>query len=103
MKLFLLSATLMIGQATLAQTIRPSDSLVSPANVALKGPLGQALELSEHGRLRELPVWNNGTLITMFTPEARSKNTTTDWYGEHAGKWMYATTLAVLRSHGARL
>lgn len=77
---------------------QPSDSLVSPANVSLKGLLGQALQLSEQGRLKSLPTWNNGTLITMFTPEARSKNTTTDWYGEHAGKWMYATSLAALRT-----
>lgn len=79
----------------IAQT---SDSLVSPSSVALKGVLGQALELSEHGRLRSLPEWNDGTLINMFTPEARSQNTTTDWYGEHAGKWMYATALAVART-----
>jgi uncharacterized protein len=75
-----------------------SDSLVSPGDVALKGVLGKALELSEAGRLRSLPTWHEGTLITMFTPEARSKNTTTDWYGEHAGKWMYATALATVRT-----
>lgn len=76
----------------------PSDSLISPANVALKGLLGKALDLSEHGRLRSLPTWNDGALITMFTREARSKNVTTDWYGEHAGKWMYATALAAVRT-----
>ncbi|HWB91198.1 MAG TPA: beta-L-arabinofuranosidase domain-containing protein [Puia sp.] len=86
---------LLVGGPAAAQI---SDSLVSPSSVTLKGVLGQALELSEHGRLRSLPTWNNGTLINMFTPEARSRNTTTDWYGEHAGKWMYATALAVART-----
>jgi DUF1680 family protein len=79
-----------IGQMT--------DSLVSPGDVALKGVLGKALELSEAGRLRSLPTWRDATLITMFTPEARARNTTTDWYGEHAGKWMYATALAAVRT-----
>ncbi|MBS1607124.1 MAG: glycoside hydrolase family 127 protein [Bacteroidetes bacterium] len=103
MKIFLLAAAMTLLQASgftqpsdgAAQTV---DSLMSPSNVALKGLLGKALDLSEHGRLRSLPGWNNGALITMFTPEARSRNITTDWYGEHAGKWMYATALATIRT-----
>src|ERR1700753_3960776 len=95
MRKLLFFALLPIFSTSFAQM---SDSLVSPASVALKGVFGEALELSEHGRLRSLPSWNNGTLITMFTPEARSRNTTTDWYGEHAGKWMYATALAAVRT-----
>ncbi|HEY4206377.1 MAG TPA: beta-L-arabinofuranosidase domain-containing protein [Puia sp.] len=81
-----------------ARESQPSDSLISPANVMLKGLLGEALTLSEQGRLKTLPTWHDGTLITMFSPEARSRNTTTDWYGEHAGKWMYATALAAVRT-----
>ncbi|MBS1662189.1 MAG: glycoside hydrolase family 127 protein [Bacteroidetes bacterium] len=77
---------------------RVSDSLMSPSDVSLKGVLGQALQLSEQGRIRTLPVWNNGALITLLSPEARNRNTTTDWYGEHAGKWMYAASLAALRT-----
>ncbi len=94
-KVFFSAAVLLLLTNAIAQ---PSDSLISPSNVSLKGILGKALELSEHGRLRSLPTWNNGTLITMFTAEARSRNVTTDWYGEHAGKWMYATALAAVRT-----
>jgi hypothetical protein len=38
-----------------------------------------------------LPIWNNGQLIRMFSDEYRNKNKTNDWYGEHAGKWLYST------------
>lgn len=74
------------------------DSLLDPANVSVKGLLGQAISISERGRLRTLPGWNNGVLITMFSTEARNKNKTTDWYGEHAGKWLYSAALAVART-----
>jgi len=98
----LLIIGLLVSSGAYAQSsagyARPSDSLVDPGAVSMKGVLGQALELSEHGRLRSLPGWDNGALIDLFTSEARSRNTTTDWYGEHAGKWMYAAALAVART-----
>lgn len=78
--------------------VRPSDEFLKPSGVSLKGLLGASLDLSEHGRLRTLPHWNNGTLITMFSREAREKNSTTDWYGEHAGKWLYTASMAVDRT-----
>ncbi|HEY4110601.1 glycoside hydrolase family 127 protein [Puia sp.] len=93
--IFLGAAALVLQVSGMGQM---SDSLVSPGDVALKGLIGKALDLSEAGRLRSLPSWHEGALITMFSPEARSRNTTTDWYGEHAGKWMYATTLAAVRT-----
>jgi len=80
------------------ETVLPSDSFLSPADVAIKGVLGKAIDLSERGRLRTLPGWDNGALITMFSTEARNKNTSTDWYGEHAGKWLYSAALAVTRT-----
>ncbi|MES1249616.1 MAG: beta-L-arabinofuranosidase domain-containing protein, partial [Chitinophaga rupis] len=76
----------------------PSDSLLSPADIRVKGMLGKAIDLSEHGRLRSLPEWNNGELITLFSTAARNKNNTTDWYGEHAGKWLYSAALAATRT-----
>jgi len=80
------------------EMVQPADSFLSPSNVRISGMLGEAISLSEHGRLRTLPGWNNGTLITMFSKEARNKNSTTDWYGEHAGKWLYAAALAATRT-----
>lgn len=75
-----------------------SDLFPGAAQVSVKGLLGNSIRLSENGRLRTLPQWNNGTLITMFSTEARNQNNTTDWYGEHAGKWLYTTALAVART-----
>ncbi|MBS1566259.1 MAG: glycoside hydrolase family 127 protein, partial [Bacteroidetes bacterium] len=78
--------------------VQPVDHFLNPSAVAVHGMLGQAIGLGEQGRLRTLPAWNNGTLITMFSTEARNKNNTTDWYGEHAGKWLYSAALAVKRT-----
>ena len=80
------------------ERVPPSDSFLSPSDILIKGMLGQAISLSEHGRLRTLPGWNNGALITMFSRESRNKNNTTDWYGEHAGKWLYTAALAAKRT-----
>jgi DUF1680 family protein len=81
-----------------ASKVPASDNFLNPSDVRVKGLLGQAISLAEQGRLRSLPEWNNGILVKMFTAEARSRNTTTDWYGEHAGKWMYSAALAATRS-----
>lgn len=78
--------------------VQPTDHFLNPSAVAVHGMLGQAIRLGEQGRLRTLPSWNNGTLITMFSTEARNKNNTTDWYGEHAGKWLYSAALAAKRT-----
>jgi uncharacterized protein len=78
--------------------VHAQNAFISPSSVSIKGVLGDAISLSENGRMRSLPEWSNGRLIKMFSPEARLKNNTTDWYGEHAGKWMYSTALAVKRT-----
>src|SRR5690606_7566101 len=65
-----------------------------PASVSVKGILGQAIAASKAGRLAQLPSWNNGELITMFSHEAKSNHHKTDWRGEHGGKWLYAAAMA---------
>jgi uncharacterized protein len=80
-------------------TIQPTDRFLSPSDVRIKGLLGQAINQSENGRLLSLPTWNDGALIKMFSVEARSKNNTTDWFGEHGGKWLYAAALAAKRTN----
>lgn len=72
--------------------------LLSPESVSIKGFLGDAVQISEKGRLVSLPEWNDGQLIKMFSPESRLQSTTNDWYGEHAGKWMYTAALAANRT-----
>jgi len=78
--------------------VKASDVFISPSNVAVKGLLGESISLAEKGRLRVLPEWNNSQLIKMFSVEERKKNTTTDWYGEHGGKWLYTAALAAHRT-----
>lgn len=70
----------------------------SPSSVFVGGLLGEAILNSEESRLRNLPDWNNGELIRIFSPESRALNKKKDWYGEHAGKWLYSMALSVNRS-----
>jgi uncharacterized protein len=79
-------------------TVKTSDQFINPSNIAVKGLLGESIKLAEKGRLRALPSWNNGQLIKMFSVEERKKNTTTDWYGEHGGKWLYTAAIAAQRT-----
>ena len=83
--------------------VKASDNFASPSTVAVKGLLGQSIALGEKGRIRVLPSWNNGQLIKMFSVEERTKNTTTDWYGEHGGKWLYTAALAAQRTGDTEL
>ncbi len=80
-----------------------ANDFIDPSHVVVKGELGRAISISEHGRLRSLPTWNDSALIKMFTEEAKVNNKKQDWYGEHAGKWLYATTLAVKRTNNEDL
>ena len=73
------------------------------SEVTIGGLIGKALDASEKGRLSVLPGWNNGELIKIFSPQSRSTNKKTDWYGEHAGKWLYATAMAVSRTNDPEL
>ena len=84
-------------------SVQPKDYFVNPSQVSVNGILGKSIALSENGRLLMLPDWNNGELIKMFSQESRNKNNTTDWYGEHAGKWLYTATLAANRTGNKEL
>lgn len=81
----------------------PQNEYISPSDIIVKGLLGEEIQSSEKGRLLLLPDWNDGQLIKMFSEEYRAKNKTNDWYGEHAGKWLYSTTLAVKRTDNPEL
>jgi DUF1680 family protein len=75
--------------------ITPAMELPDPAAIKVGGVLGDAITASRHGRLLSLPQWNDGELITMFSPDIRDHHDKTDWYGEHGGKWLYTTAMAV--------
>ena len=71
---------------------------LDPQDVSVNGILGEALTAARKGRLTSLPTWNNGQLINIFSKEVRDQHDKMDWYGEHAGKWMYSTAIAVRQS-----
>jgi hypothetical protein len=69
----------------------------------LGGLLGQALEASRRGRLLHFISDETSSAITIFDPAHRDQNLEGDWYGEHAGKWLYAAAKAAARSGDAVL
>lgn len=94
---------LVMCQCVFGQNNSFPNTYLSPSGVSVKGLLGQEIQSSEEGRLHLLPTWNAGQLIKMFSEEYRANNKTNDWYGEHAGKWLYSTTLAVERTGNLEL
>ncbi len=93
------------GMLNAQTSVIPSGKIGYAAlnTVVVGGLLGDELEKSEMGRLMSLPGWNDGELITMFSRESRANHSKTDWYGEHAGKWLYATALAANRTGDTKL
>lgn len=76
---------------------------LDPADVVIHGTLGEAQDAARKGRLTQLPVWSDGQLIRIFSKEVRDQHDKMDWYGEHAGKWMYTTASAVRQSRNKEL
>lgn len=71
--------------------------------VRLGGLLGKALEANRRGRLSHFIVDETSPAIAIFDPVHTAHNQEGDWYGEHAGKWLYATAKAAGRSQDASL
>jgi uncharacterized protein len=69
----------------------------------LHGLLGEALDANLHGRLSHFIVDEHSPAIDIFAPVHRQQNREGDWYGEHAGKWLYAAAKAAARSGDAAL
>lgn len=72
-------------------------------SVQLEGLLGEALAANARGRLSHFIVDEHSPAIALFAPEQRAQNTEGDWYGEHAGKWLYAAAKAVARTGAPQL
>ena len=62
--------------------------------VRLGGLLGKALAANRTGRLMHFVTDENSPAIALFSPRQAGKNLEGDWYGEHAGKWLYAAAKA---------
>jgi len=77
--------------------------LAEPQQVVLRGLLGEAVYANYQGRLKHFIKGVDSDPIAMFGPEAMAKNFGSSWYGEHAGKWMYAASRAAARTRDADL
>jgi uncharacterized protein len=71
--------------------------------VQLSGLLGEALEANYRGRLSRFITGPESPAIALFDPARAQRNVAGDWYGEHAGKWLYAASRAVTRTGDAAL
>ncbi|NZA26320.1 glycoside hydrolase family 127 protein [Luteimonas sp. SJ-92] len=78
--------------------VSPRAVAPAPADVVLEGPLGAALEANLRGRLSRFIVDERSPAIAIFGPAQVACNHEGDWYGEHAGKWLYAAAKAAARS-----
>ncbi|TDR42441.1 hypothetical protein DFR29_10824 [Tahibacter aquaticus] len=67
------------------------------------GLLGAALEANLRGRLSHFIAGPDSPAIVLFGAAHRENNHEGDWYGEHAGKWLYAAAKACARSNDAVL
>lgn len=75
----------------------------APAAVHLNGLLGEALAANLTGRLSHFIVDGASEPIALFAQSHKCCNEEGDWYGEHAGKWLYAAARAANRSADATL
>ncbi|MET0654039.1 MAG: beta-L-arabinofuranosidase domain-containing protein [Pseudoxanthomonas sp.] len=74
-----------------------------PVQVRLGGLLGQALAANQSGRLSHFIVDEHSPAIAIFDPQLAAKNVEGDWYGEHAGKWLYAAAKSAARDSDPQL
>ena len=74
-----------------------------PGAVRMGGILGQALNANHRGRLANFILDEKSPAIALFTPEHANVNRSGDWYGEHAGKWLWAAAKAGARTRDAKL
>ncbi|MGH8179277.1 MAG: glycoside hydrolase family 127 protein [Steroidobacter sp.] len=75
----------------------------APGRVRLGGVLGAALDANRSGRLTQFVSGATSPPIALFDPAHVRQNHEGDWYGEHAGKWLYAAARAANRTANAAL
>ncbi len=72
-------------------------------SVKLEGLLGRALAANAQGRLKHFVSDQASPAIALFDPARAAGNREGDWYGEHAGKWLYAAAKAARRTGDVQL
>ncbi|TRW16819.1 glycoside hydrolase family 127 protein [Glacieibacterium frigidum] len=65
-------------------------TFAAPGAVTLGGPLGDAVAANRAGRLATFVTGPDSPAIAIFDAPTVAANEGGDWYGEHAGKWLYA-------------
>ncbi|MGH8060414.1 MAG: glycoside hydrolase family 127 protein [Pseudoxanthomonas sp.] len=78
-------------------------AITSAVKVELGGLLGEALAANHSGRLSHFIVDETSPAIEIFDPARVAKNDEGDWYGEHAGKWLYAAAKSAGRTQDPEL
>ena len=81
----------------------PAMIFPPPDCVQLGGLLGRALAESEAGHLAHFITDETSKPIALFHPECVAHNHEGDWYGEHAGKWLYTAARAANRTGDAAI
>ncbi len=71
--------------------------------VHIGGLLGEALRVNAAGRLSHFIVDEASPAIAIFGADHVAQNREGDWYGEHAGKWLYAAAKSAARTRDADL
>jgi DUF1680 family protein len=89
--------------ATSTQSRASAVQFAAPGAVRLQGILGAALAANHRGRLAKFIVDETSPAIALFAPAHAHTNHAGDWYGEHAGKWLYAAAKAAARTGDAVL
>lgn len=83
--------------------MNPRMRFPPPSDVQLEGLLGESLAANRSGRLAHFITDANSPAIALFNPQWVQQNHEGDWYGEHAGKWLYAAARAANRTADAQL
>ena len=87
----------------LKSSLNPGPDKSTLPRVILGGLLGKALAANHTGRLMHFITDEASPAIALFSPEQVSRNHEGDWYGEHAGKWLYAAAKSAHRTGDEKL
>jgi uncharacterized protein len=81
----------------------PAVRFAAAGEVRLGGILGAAVDANFRGRLANFIVDESSPAIAIFDQAHTCSNHAGDWYGEHAGKWLYAAAKAAARTRDETL
>ena len=86
-----------------AAAVPPALDFSAPDEVRWEGVLGDAITASYEKRLKHFIVDETSVPIALFSEAQAEQNTTGLYWGEHAGKWLFAASRAAARTGDAAL